>query len=332
MNKDYRMTFIRDVEMALASAIDPDQVPMISNIITKALADYEIIERCTDLVPLEDKNERLMKRYAACLSIDGKSKKTVKAYLREIRILSDTLGKPFTEMGTYDLRYFLGMEKERGISNRTLENKRSYIASFFQWMVDDEIITRNPAASIKPVKYPDEIRKPFSETEIDALRSACDTTKKRLIVELLLSTGARVSELVNLRIDDINTLDLSVQIRSGKGGKDRTTYTTSVCRKYLQEYLLTRTDNLPWLLLNNRHEQYRIDGIQHLLKTLGRIAGVDDVHPHRFRRTFATGLAKRGMEVQSIQRLLGHSDISTTMIYVNVDDTSVRSSYQKYIA
>lgn len=330
--KDYRMDYIREIETALAQVFDPEQIPIISNIVIKALDGYEITERCTEIEVQDDINERLIKRYAACMSIDGKSKGTIKLYLATIKKLSDVLRKPFPEMGAYDIRYFLALEKDRGISNRTLENTRAFISAFFQWMLNDDIIPKNPLNSIKPIKYPDVIRKPFSDIELDAIRGACNTVKKRTVIELLISTGLRVSELTNLRIEDINTIDLSVKVRQGKGGKDRITYMTTVCMKYIQKYLSKRTDNEPWLILNNRGEKYSVDGIQWMLTELGKAAMVEDVHPHRFRRTFATGLARRGMEVQEVQKLLGHRDISTTMIYVSVDDTSIKSSYQKYSA
>lgn len=330
--KDYRMRFIKDAEAALVQVLQPELVPMVSNIIIKALESYEITERCTDVAVMDHTNEKMMKRYSACLMIDGKSEGTIQMYHREIRRLSDAIQKPYTEMGTYDIRFYLATEKERGVSNRTLENTRAALSAFFQWMLLDDIIDKNPVASIRPIKSRSEIKEPFSDTETDALRSACDDAKKRAVIELLLSTGVRCSELTNLKLSDISTTDLTVRVRCGKGGKDRVTYMTPVCAKYVRQYLATRKDTEPWLLVNNRGNKMSASGIQHILKALGKKAGVSNVHPHRCRRTFATNLAKHGMEVQEIQRLLGHTDIGTTMIYVSVDDSTVRSAYNKYIA
>lgn len=99
MEKDYRMDFIRNVESALARTYDPDEIARISNIVIKALSEYEIAERCTDLVPQDDINEKLIRRYTACLLVDGKSKNTVKQYARTAQKLSELIRKPFTETG-----------------------------------------------------------------------------------------------------------------------------------------------------------------------------------------------------------------------------------------
>lgn len=332
MSKDYRMSFVRDVETALAASFTREQIAMVSNIVIKALDAYEITERCTDLVPLDDGNEKLIKRYKACLLVDGKSEKTIYQYDRTLHRFSDTMGKPFQEVGIYDVRFYLAMEQERGISARTRENTRANLSAFFQWMTDEDIINKNPIAKMKRVKYPAEVRKPFSDVEIDALRSACRTLKDRAILEMLLSTGVRVSELASMEVDDINLDDLSVHVIHGKGAKERITYTTTVSAKHLRAYLSDRKENGSALFYNRFHEQMKSGGIRLILNELSKRAGVSNVHPHRFRRTFATGLAKRGMEIQEIQKLLGHSDISTTMTYVCVGDKETKASYSKYIA
>lgn len=332
MSKDYRISFIRDIEAELAMNLDPEQVTLISNIITIALEDYEITERCTDLVPLEDINERLLKRYHACLMVDGKSEKTIYQYEWTIKKLIEIIPKPVTEMGAYDIRFFLAIQQERGVSARTRENLRANLSAFFQWLTDDDIIPKNPIAKLNTVKYTDEVRQPFSDIEIDALRTGCRTLKERAVVEMLISTGVRVSELASMQVKDINVSDLSVHVVHGKGAKERITYTTPVGLKHLMLYLSQRTETGDSLFYNRNHAPLNAGGIRFILNELGKRTNVENVHPHRFRRTFATNLVKRGMDLQEIQRLLGHSDISTTMTYVSVDDTRIHASYNKYIA
>ena len=329
--KDYRMNFIRDLETELSSVYNATQVAMISNITTKLLSGYEITERCTDLVPLDDINDKLIKRYKACLLVDGKSPKTAYAYERTCIRLSEKLQKPFPEMNTYDIRFFLALEKERGISNVSLENLRANISAFFQWLTLEEIIEKNPVMRITPIKCTKEIKKAFSEVEIDALRSACRSKKERALIEFLLSSGVHVSELTNMEVQDINLNDLSVHVKHGKGNKERITYITSVSAKHLIEYYKDRSEEGTAVFYNNQHIPIEAGGIRYILNSLARRANINNVHPHRFRRTFATGLAKRGMDVQNIQKLMGHSDINTTMRYISIDDTNIKSSYKKYI-
>ncbi len=331
---DYRDQFLQTVQQMLVPIIDDSTlVGVISDKITIALNDYEITERCTELVPLDSINEKLIKRYCACLAVDGKSEKTIYQYRRSITLLSDFLNKSFPEMKTYDIRFYLATEKERGISERSLENTRANLSAFFQWLTMDEVIEKNPMLRIKPIKYDDEIKEAFSDVEIDKLRTACISDKERALIEFLLSTGVRVTELCEMNVTDIDMRNLTVHVRHGKGGKERFTYTTAVAAEWLNRYLLNRQElTSNYLFCNANHERIRSGGIRFILNRIAKRAGVSNVHPHRFRRTFATGLANRGMDTREIQKLLGHSNINTTLEYICTDTEGVKASYRKYIA
>ena len=274
----------------------------------------------------------ILKRYKACLVIAGRSEKTIAQYERTAKKLFMALQKNYTDMNVSDLRYFLAYEKSRGVSNRTLENTRVQISAFFTWLLDEELIGKNPCRSIAPIKYPKEVRLPFSAIEIDAIRSACRTKKERAIIEFLLASGVRVSELCTIRISDINFDTFSVVVREGKGAKQRTVYINDLASKHLIEYLTNRNVTGDYLFYNKQREQLNPGGVRHILKEIEKRAGVSDVHPHRFRRTFATGLANRGMEIQEIGKLLGHSNLNTTLTYVYTSDEKVRTSYLRYSA
>lgn len=330
---DFRMSFIKSIETSLALVLPPEQIQLVSGTITRILNDYEITKRCTELAPVDSENVILVRRYLACLLVDGKSKKTIYQYGRHLARLSEELRKDYTKMSAYDIRYYLAIQKERGISNRSVENIRAVLSAFFQWLAAEDLIPKNPMASIKPIKYTDEVRLPFSDVEIDAMRSACRTTKERALIEVLLASGIRVSELSEMDVADVDMTGMTVHVRHGKGGKERMTYLTPVASKHLRAYLRTRKEtDAEALFCSKNHKRLGPEGIRYLLKTVARRAGTVNCHPHRFRRTFATGLAARGMEVQEIQRLLGHSNISTTLEYIAVNDDQVRASYKKYSA
>ena len=285
-------------------------------------------ERRTELVALDDTNTKLLKRYRACLRLDGKSNGTIYQYCRSCRALANTIGKRFTDMGVYAIRFFLAMEKERGISGRSLENTRANLSAFFQWMTAEEVILKNPCLNINPIKYNSETPTPFTDVEIDMMRCNCKTQKERAVFETLLSSGLRVSELVGLDISDISLENKTVKVRHRKGDKSRTTYINSVAARYLAD-CIEGNDSGP-VFVNHCGKRISDDGIRYILNVVAKRAGVTNVHPHRFRRTFATNLAARGMDVQAIQKLLGHSNINTTMVYVYTDDSQTRMSYQKY--
>lgn len=329
---DYKTELITDVTGALITKLDPADVETVSDEMVVALRDYEVTKRVTDLVQYDGINEMILKRYRACLIIAGKSPKTIKAYERQIQILFRVLQKNYTDMTVSDLRYFLAYEKSRGVSNRTLENTRVQISSFFTWLLDEELINKNPCRTIKPIRYTEKVKLPFSSIEIDAMRSACKTKKERAIIELLLASGVRVSELCSARVVDINFDTMTFNVLEGKGGKQRTVYINDLAKKHLLNYLEDRNVDGDYLFYNKKKDPLNPGGVRHILKTIETRAGITNVHPHRFRRTFATNLSNRGMEVQEISKLLGHVNLNTTMEYVYTSDERVHVSYMKYSA
>lgn len=332
MEKDCKVDLIRAVQERILPTLGMEAAELVEAALTVELEKYNVTERCTDLVPYDDENQRILKRYLACLMIDGKSEKTIKAYRRTIIKMTECLQKKYVEIGPYDIRLFLAYEKSRGVSNATLENTRANLSAFFQWLTVEELVDKNPCMNIKPIKCPDKERFPLSSVELDALRMACKGTRERAMIELLVSSGVRVSELTGLDVEDISLPNLEVHVKNGKGGKDRTTYINEVARTHLSRYLKEHGITSGSLFLNGKGSRLNPGGVRFILNQIAKRAGVENVHPHRFRRTFATSLADRGMQVQEIMRLLGHTNINTTMEYVSMSDDRIRISYKQYTA
>lgn len=329
---DFRNDIVKSVERSLITIVDPNVINKISNKLLCVLNDYEITKRTTELVTYDDANTPMIKNYLSCIAVDGLSKNTIYAYGRTLFRFFGFIGKQYDKVGVYDIRLYLANEKERGLSDSTIENVRSNLSSFFSWLHREDFIEKNPCELIKPIKCANIERFPFSSVELDALRHACKNLKERAIVELLASSGIRVSELCNLDVSDLDFSEMTVRVRHGKGGKDRTTYMTDVARLHMQRYLMERHDERVEAFLNKNHKRMNAGGIQFILHRIGERANVYNVHPHRFRRTFATLLANRGMAIQEIQRLLGHSNVNTTLMYVTASKKKIKASYEKYIA
>lgn len=329
---DYKEKFVSEVSEALVGQISQSDIGIVSDEMTIALRDYDLTKRVTALVKYDGANELILKRYKACLVIAGRSPKTVAQYERTIKKLFITLQKNYTDMTVSDLRYFLAYEKSRGVSNRTLENTRVHISAFFTWLLDEELINKNPCRPIAPIRFTKEVKLPFSAVEIDAIRLACKNKKERAIIEFLLASGVRVSELCSIRLSDINFDTLAVIVREGKGSKQRTVYINDLASKHLVEYLTSRNVYGDYLFYNKKKDPLNPGGVRFLLKEIENRAGINNVHPHRFRRTFATGLANRGMDIQEIGKLLGHANLNTTLTYVYSSEEKIRTSYLKYTA
>ena len=327
---DYKMQLIGSIERFLISkGIDSS---LISDEIVLIFNDYTVTKNCTDLVVYEDENSKHLKKYCACLYVDCKSENTIYQYKRILIRFAEFTNKLYTEITPYDIRCFIAYEKSRGIKNTTLENDRAVLSAFFTWLTLEEVIEKNPCDNINKIKCRQEIKQPFSNIDLDALRGACETNRERALIEFLITSGVRINELITMNVDDIDFKNLSVHVRNGKSDKERVVYISDVTSIYLSEYLKERKDNNTALFCNKNHERMRDDGVRYILNKIGKRAGVDNVHPHRFRRTLATTLSARGMSIQEVQRILGHSNLNTTMRYVILNDSAVHSSYNKFIA
>lgn len=328
---DLRLEVVKRFEQTLID-YEEQEISDITNSLLLILNEYEIQNRCTEIIPYNTTNESMLKQYAACLHIAGKSINTIKQYVRTCNNFFTFVGnKSYDEITTIDVRTYLAYEKQRGVSNRTLENTRSYITTFFSWLTEEEYIPKSPCTQIKPIKFSEDVKIPYSDIDIDNLRCACSTERDRAMIELLLSSGLRVSELRALNISDIDFKTQTVTVHHGKGDKSRVTGMSNLAAEHLNNYLQTRKDTNPILFINRFGDRLESNGIRFILNNIGSVAKVDNVHPHRFRRTFATGLANRGMDVQEIKLLLGHSDLNTTLTYVHTNKTKLLDSYKRYV-
>jgi site-specific recombinase XerD len=326
------MEFIRSLETRLA-CLDPEVVRLVADAATKVLADYEITDRCTDLAQLDDPNAKTIKRYCACLLVDGKSQKTIKQYRRAITLLSEFMGKSFQEFGAYDIRYYLACEKDRGISNTSLENTRRYLSAFFQWMLTEEMIPKNPMAAIKPIKCTDEVKLPFSDTEIDAIRSACQTSKDRAVVEMLLSSGVRVTELSMMNVADVDLTTMTVHVMHGKGDVSRMVPYHPTLGRWLEGYAEARRRPGDSYFFESPYGGMMTQPCvwTRFTKVILPRAGIVARPPmkvtvHSLRHTFAChsldAAARSGADMNNYLPLLsaymGHRDIKSTELYLRL--------------
>lgn len=215
------------------------------------------------------------------------------------------------------------------IADRTLEGYRTVFSSFFGWLYKEKLIQDNPCANLGPIKHMKKVRVPYSEVELEKLKEACQTVRDKTIIYFLLSTGCRISEICGLDRDDIDFMTLECTVL-GKGNKERTVFLDDITAMMLKRYLAERKDNSPALFIGKGSERMTPGGVRFRLKTIAERAGVQNVHPHRFRRTLATNLIDRGMPIQEVASILGHDNINTTMTYVYIKKENVKNAYRKY--
>lgn len=278
-------------------------------------------------------NLELLELFKTAKSVEGCSTKSMKYY---VYLISDFLNKtqiPVKEMITDDIRSYLNNHSVNSTGSKvSMDNIRRVLSSFFAWLEEEDYIRKNPVKRIHKIKSIKTIKKVFSDENIENLKDACTYLRNKVIIELLSSTGMRVGELVTLNKSSVD-FENKECIVLGKGGKQRKVYFDSKTKIHLQAYLASRTDNNEALFVSLFYpfNRLQISGVEIMLRKLGSETTIDNVHPHRFRRTLATKAIDKGMPVEQVQILLGHTKIDTTMHYAIVDQTNVKNSYRRYI-
>ena len=331
---DVRDNIIKKVMGALVK-VGQELSDIVQDTLIMVLNDYEIQERCTEVAVLDTAPESMLKKFIATKRLEGIAESTLTRYYDANLKLLQFLRKDLSEITTYDIRFYLSYRREcseRQVSNRTLDGMRRCYSSFFSWLDAEEIIPHNPCAGIKQIKYKKDVKKPFSAVDIEKMRNACSSNIRDLaLIDFLYCTGCRVSEVARLNISDINFEALECVV-IGKGNKERYVYLSEVAAMHLREYLDSRQDDYEALFAGKGTERLQKNGIEAIVKNIGKKAGVDNAHPHRFRRTLATNLLDRGMNIQDVAEILGHADLKTTQIYCYISKKNVKAAYCKYAA
>lgn len=330
---DIRETIVQNIMIALEKLQILDDVKhTIQDTLIVQLNKYEIQDRCTEIVSSDNNSEQIIKKFIITKQVEGLAKSTLRRYAYENLKLIRSINKPLHEITTYDIRFYLTIKRQRDkLSNRTLDGMRRCYSSFFAWLSAEGMIGINPCLALAQIKYRKTIKKPFSLVEMERLRRACKNIRDLALIEFLYSTGCRVSEVAKLDVWDID-FEKSECVVVGKGNKERIVYLSPVCSMYLQKYISERKMQTDSLFVGRGGKRMTKSGIEATVKRIGEKANVDNVHPHRFRRTLATNLLDRGMNIQDVATILGHSDLKTTQIYCYISQGNVKSAYQKYAA
>lgn len=332
MSEELKNQLIYEIADELIQKFDIEISQEILTIINKHLYNYDVIEKQTSLIPLDSKTERILKMYIGTKKLEGKSDKTLKQYYREIKLLLAFLNCPIEEVTTNGIKmYLMTMKTERNLKNSTVENMRSYLSTVFTWVANEKFINSNPCTSIVPIKIKKEIKRSFSAKELKIIKDFCKDNPKRLaLINFLYSTGCRVSEVCSVNIKDIN-FDEKKLIVLGKGNKERVVYLTDETVESLKLYLKTRKDKNEALFLNNKNNRIAPGGIRWILNDISKKTGVENIHPHRFRRTLATDLLNKGMAIQDVSKVLGHANVSITQTYYYHTDEKVEKEFRRFI-
>lgn len=323
---------------------------------------YEIKRKEANIVPYTgDGNERMLQRFIVAKKVAGCTDRTLRHYYREIRKALASIGKDCTVVSSQDVMVLIARMLQRGCSKCYCDDVRLSLSTFYRWMQREEIIAKNPMDKVERIRYHHVKEKAFSSDEIEKMRIQLRTWREKAIFEMLLSTGCRAAELVSIKITDIEGDHVQIL---GKGEKYRTVYLNARAKVTLEKYLAERKDVNPYLFFGSvpnflqklQTKGYEVKrradlpvwyakhpdlidpvkpmnqgSLKDILKRIGNLANVDNVHPHRFRRTCATMALRKGMPIELVSKMLGHESIATTQIYLDIAEDDLKNAHEKYV-
>lgn len=282
----------------------------------------------------ETSNDEYLRLFLDAKRIEGCSERTIQYYSATVVKMLEKIETPVRKITTEEIRkYLVEYQKINNCSKATVDNVRRNISSFFSWLEEEDYILKSPMRRIHKIKTKQPVKEIISDEAIELLRDHCQCPRDLAMIDLLYSTGIRVGELVNLNISDVD-FESRECVVFGKGDKERKVYFDAKAKIHLLNYLSKRNDNNPALFvtLDAPHERLKISGVEIRIRALGRKLNMGKIHPHKFRRTMATRAIDKGMPIEQVQKLLGHSQIDTTMQYAIVNQANVKMSHQKFIA
>ncbi|OOM81801.1 tyrosine recombinase XerD [Clostridium puniceum] len=298
--------------------------------IDEILYDYEVQTKCTDLIASDIEEKSVI--YLACKKLEGLSSKTIDNYRLFLMKLDQFFNKPCSTISTMDLRMFLAFMGE-GKQASTVNGYITSLKGFFGWLQSEEYIIKNPAFKLKQTKVPRVILQPYTSENLEKLREACETEKEKCLFELLDSTACRISEIDNIKLEDINWQERSIKVL-GKGNKERIVYFSTKAKLHMQRYINSRIGESEYLFISDRgiHQHIKVRALQLILCKIKIRAGVEErVHCHKFRRTRATQLLNGGMRIEGVQGILGHTTPATTQIYAQLSQENLKHEYRRLV-
>ena len=319
---DLKERFVGNAITMMSTKLNNSDLSDLRNCLIMLLDDLELVPH-KELPSLDViDNTYVIKHFLATKKMSGLSDNTLKTYLYHINKFLDSCQRNVQDINTNHIRRYLG---QLGInrSNSYVDDARRILNSFFTFCENEEYVTKNPCKKIDRIKQKKIMEAPYSDTEVELLREACKTPREIALVDFLLSTGCRRDEIRKIKISEVNLIDRSVLIH-GKGNKDRMVYFSARCELHIREYLGFRKGNSEYLFCSERtpYNQLTNAGLAKIVKTIGERANVSNVHLHRFRKWFATYMANRGVPLQDLKEMLGHSKLDTTnnyYVFTNLD-------------
>jgi integrase/recombinase XerD len=299
----------------------------VRSICEEVLYNYNVYTKEKSLIT-SDVEEKLQ-LFIAVKQLEGFSRKTIKNYYYELLKFATYIKKPITIIEADDIRMYL-ITRGKNLKANSVNGIIFILKSFFGWLSNEEYIYKNPMVKIKSTKVPKRIRQPLSDEEMELVGQSCVGYREHALLNFIYSTGCRLNEVINVDINDINWNDMSLYV-IGKGNKERKVYFNTRTKVFLEKYLKNRADSCEALFVTSKGIVRRLGqrAVQKEIKKIAERAKMKkSVFPHLLRHTYATFNINHDMPLHTLQKLMGHEQITTTQIYAQVSDENVRHDYR----
>lgn len=331
--EQFKNTFLLELNKEIPEVME-EYYEAIEYCLTKTMFDYDINVKNTALAVVQDLVPQLVKIYLVVKKTEGLAEGTLENYWRILKSFFEWSRKQPEEIVANDIRMFLYFyQQDHSVSNRTLDKYREMICWFFGWAHKEEYISHDPTTSIKPIKHEIKERQALTQLELEYLRKACKTPRQKAILEFLYSTGCRVSEMIQVKKEDINWKDNTVHL-FGKGQKHRTSFINAKAEVAIKDYLATRHDECEFLFVSERAPIHGIkkESIEKIIRELAQMSDITrHVTPHILCHTCATQALESGMPIEDVSKLLGHAQVNTTMIYAKASLDKVQNEHRRCV-
>lgn len=326
--------FIDAVVRQMDSELDISQLKSLKIVLTLNLNKYRIGESKNEVIIYDETSDlAAYKQYFVSKKLQGLSAGTLNLYKTTIDRFMRSVRTPFAEITTEDIRMYIARRSiQDNLSSATLDRERGAICRFFTWLYEEEYISKNPGLRVESIKFEKRIKKAFTPVEIELMRNAATSLKEKVVIELLLSTGCRVSELVSFTIENYDRDRGTISV-VGKGNKERLTFVNAKAKVAIDNYL-TKLGHASGSIIQGRKKgtPMNVSSIQKMISVIAKRANVRHAHPHKFRRTAATLALKHGMDINDVRIFLGHSSMNTTLDYLDLTGVDFKQIHDKYLS
>lgn len=330
MNYSKELTTNFIIKLSKNMNLTYEQQKLVINILEECTNEYELTKK--ELITVESDLQEKIVLYLEAKKLEGLSEKTIQNYFYLLRKLVIAFNKRVIDININDLRSFISSEAE-GLKQTSINTKVMIVQSFFKWLVEEEYIEKDPSIKLPIVKTEKRLRHSLTLEEVERLRLACKSYRERALIEVLIATGCRVSEVSGMDIKDLDLYENTIKV-IGKGNKERIVFFNEKTRVHINNYLNERNDDILALFIATKNPYNRL-GPRTLQKEINQIARrakfEKSVFPHLFRHTFATHGLRNGASLVTIQNLLGHSNIATTEKYAATSTENVRHEYKQHM-